>query len=74
MSEFDIVYVIQKAIKGSALANFLVNQPIENYGSMQCEFPDEKIMTLFSNGESSKDEELKVLWELGVETYDASNN
>ena len=29
LSEYDIIYVTQKAIKGSALVKFLANQPVE---------------------------------------------
>jgi len=47
LSEFDIVYVTQKAIKGSALAEYLAQQPIDDYQPTQPEFPDEDIMTLF---------------------------
>ena len=50
-------------IKCSALANFLTNQPIEDYGSMQCEFLDEDIMALFSKDESPKDEEWTLLFD-----------
>ena len=45
------------------LADFLANQPIEDYGSMQCEFPDEDIMALFSNDQSPKDEEWILLFD-----------
>jgi len=31
LSEFDIVYVTQKEIKGSALADYLAQQPINDY-------------------------------------------
>jgi len=31
LSEYDIVYVTQKAVKGSALAEYLAQQPIEDY-------------------------------------------
>jgi len=34
LSEYDILYVTQKAIKGSALADYLAYQPIEDYQSM----------------------------------------
>lgn len=47
LSKYDIVYVTQKTVKGSALADYLDNQPVEDYGSTQCYFPDEDIMTLF---------------------------
>jgi len=45
--EFDIVYVTQKAIKGSALADYLAQQPLNDYQLMHPEFPDEDIMSLF---------------------------
>ena len=47
LSEFDIVYVTQKAIKGSALADYLAQQPLNDYQPMHPEFPDEDIMALF---------------------------
>ena len=34
LSEFDILYVTQKAIKGSALAEYLAQQPIDDYQPM----------------------------------------
>jgi len=56
LSEFDISYVTQKAIKGSALAKILAHQPINDYQTMQPEFPDEDIMALFATEESMDDE------------------
>jgi len=64
LSEYDIQYVTQKAIKGSVLANHLAHQLIEDYQSMQLEFPDEEILvfeednnkntwTLFFDGASN---------------------
>ena len=47
LSEFDIVYVTQKVIKGSALADYLAQQPLNNYQLMHPEFMDEDIMALF---------------------------
>ena len=60
LSEYDIVYVTQKAIKGNALVDFLAHQPIDDYQSMQFEFPDEDIMVLFEE-KTSPDE---VKWTL----------
>ncbi|XP_020209087.1 uncharacterized protein LOC109794030 [Cajanus cajan] len=57
----------QKAIKGSALADYLAHQPIDDYQSMQCEFPDENIMTLF-NGERSPQEDKWIM------LFDGSSN
>ncbi|XP_027927575.1 uncharacterized protein LOC114184465 [Vigna unguiculata] len=53
LSEYDIVYVTQKAVKGSALAEYLAQQPIEDYQSMQPEFPDEDILALFGEKEGA---------------------
>ena len=47
LSEFDIVYVTQKAVKGSALADYLAQQPLQDYRPMHPEFPDEDIMARF---------------------------
>ncbi|XP_052735536.1 uncharacterized protein LOC128197521 [Vigna angularis] len=56
LSEYDIVYVTQKSIKGSALAEYLAHQPISDYQPMQPEFPDEDIMALFSENKEDKNE------------------
>ena len=56
LSEYDILYVTQKAIKGSALAYYLPHQPIEDYQLMQPEFSDEDIFALFATGEDNGDE------------------
>jgi len=45
LSEFDIVYVTQKAIKGSALADYLAQQCLNDYQPMHPKFPDEDINT-----------------------------
>ncbi|XP_039688680.1 uncharacterized protein [Medicago truncatula] len=46
LSEYDIVYRTQKAIKGSVLADHLAHQPIEDYQPIKFDFPDEEIMYL----------------------------
>ena len=46
LTEYDIQYTTQKAIKDSVLADHLSHQAVEDYQSMQFEFPDEDIMTL----------------------------
>ena len=40
LSEFDILYVSQKAIKGSAIADFLAERADEEYEPMSFEFPE----------------------------------
>jgi len=46
LSEYDLLYVTQKAIKGSALADYLAHQPIEDYNP--CSLSSQmKILWLF---------------------------
>ena len=44
LTEFDLTYTPQKAIKGQALADFLAEHPIPADSPLACEFPDEEIM------------------------------
>ena len=46
LSEYDIEYRAQKAIKGSILVDHLAHQPIEDYQSVQYDFLDEEILYL----------------------------
>ena len=46
LSEFDIIYVIQKAIKGSAIADFLASRASNDYEPLSFDFPDEDVMTI----------------------------
>ncbi|XP_070011129.1 uncharacterized protein [Nicotiana sylvestris] len=44
LSEFDIVYVTQKAIKGQALADHLAENPVDGeYEPLKTYFPDEEV-------------------------------
>ena len=47
MSEYDIQYVSQKAIKGSAIAEFLVDRIEEEYDPMKFEFLEEDLLAIF---------------------------
>ena len=62
LSEFDIVYVTQKTIKGSALADYLAQQPLNDYQPMHSEFLDEDIMALFEEKLEDKDMDKWVVW------------
>ena len=62
LSEFDIVYVTQKSIKASALANYLAQQPLNDYQPMHPEFPDEDNMALFKEKLEDKDKDKWVMW------------
>ena len=67
LSEYDIQYVTQKAIKSSILADHLAHQPLEEYQSMKFDFPDEDIMELDDDEES----ESKECWTL---SFDGASN
>ncbi|XP_006579212.1 uncharacterized protein [Glycine max] len=62
LSEFDIVYVTQKAIKGSTLVDYLAQQPINDYQPMHPKFPDEDIMTLFEDEVGDEDKDKWIVW------------
>jgi len=62
LSEFDIVYVTQKAIKGSALADYLAQPPINDYQPMHPEFSDEDIIILFKDEVDNEDKDKWMLW------------
>ena len=46
LSEFDIVFVTRKAIKGQAIADYLTDQPLNNPKLSKSLFPDEDVMAL----------------------------
>ncbi|XP_012466302.1 uncharacterized protein LOC105784914 [Gossypium raimondii] len=61
LTEYDIVYVSQKSIKGSAIADFLVSQTTEEYEPLRFDFPDEDLMCISEKeGESSKEKSCKM--------------
>ena len=62
MSEFDIVYVTQKAVKRSTLADYLAQQPINDYLQMHLEFLDEHIMAMFEEEVEDEDKEKWIVW------------
>ncbi|XP_006603312.1 uncharacterized protein [Glycine max] len=62
LSKFNIVYVTQKAIKGSALADYQAQQPINDYQPMHPEFPDEDIITLFEEEVKDEDRDKWIVW------------
>ncbi|XP_052485178.1 uncharacterized protein LOC128040467 [Gossypium raimondii] len=61
LTEYDIVYVSQKSIKGSAIADFLASRTTEEYEPLRFEFPDEDLMCISEKeGESSKGKSWKM--------------
>ncbi|KAJ9189416.1 hypothetical protein P3X46_000712, partial [Hevea brasiliensis] len=43
LSQYDIVYMTRKAVKGSVIADLLAENPIQDYEALDFEFPDEHI-------------------------------
>ena len=56
LSEFDILYVSQKAIKGSAIVDFLAERANEEYEPMSFDFPDEDLMAVLQIEEEESPE------------------
>ena len=56
--EFDILYVSQKAIKGSAIADFLAERANEEYESMSFDFSDEDLMAVLQIEKESPEEDV----------------
>ncbi|XP_039032138.1 uncharacterized protein LOC120167086 [Hibiscus syriacus] len=54
LPEFDIVYVSQKVIKGSVVADFLASRASEDYEGLNFNFPDEDLMCISTDEESSR--------------------
>ena len=46
LSKFDIVFVTRKAIKGQAIADYLVDQPLNEPELSESLFPDEDVNAL----------------------------
>ena len=57
LSAFDILYLSQKAIKGSAIADFLAERANEEYEPMSFEFPDEDLMAVLQIEKEESPEE-----------------
>ncbi|XP_017974469.1 PREDICTED: uncharacterized protein LOC108661550 [Theobroma cacao] len=57
LSEYDIVYVSQKAIKGSAIVDFLAKRVEEDYEPMEFEFLDEDLMSICLTSEEESEKE-----------------
>ncbi|XP_012483057.1 uncharacterized protein LOC105797664 [Gossypium raimondii] len=55
LSEFDIVYVNQKDIKGSAVVDFLASSALEDYEPMNFDFSNEDLMYVATAEEDSQE-------------------
>ena len=72
LSEYDIQYASQKAIKGSAVAEFLAERVNDDYEPMRFDFPDEDLLAVFNidKGSDSQDDD-KVVWKM---FFDGASN
>ncbi|KAG8496733.1 hypothetical protein CXB51_007895 [Gossypium anomalum] len=55
LSEFDIVYVNQKAVKDSAITDFLASRALEDYEPLNFDFPNEDLMYVATTEEDSQE-------------------
>ncbi|XP_052483100.1 uncharacterized protein LOC128036218 [Gossypium raimondii] len=68
LPEFDIVYVNQKAIKGSAIADFLASRALDDYEPLNFDFPHEDLMCIAT---AEKDFQKDNPWKLN---FDGASN
>ncbi|KAG8488270.1 hypothetical protein CXB51_018004 [Gossypium anomalum] len=55
LSEFDIVYVSQKAMKGSAIADFLSSRALEDYEPLNFDFPNKDLVYVATTEEDTSE-------------------
>ncbi|KAA3479843.1 RNA-directed DNA polymerase (Reverse transcriptase), Ribonuclease H [Gossypium australe] len=68
LSEFDIVYVNQKAVKGSAIADFLASRALDNYEPLNFDIPNEDFMFVAATEEDTLED---CPWKLN---FDGASN
>ena len=68
LSEFDIQYMTQKSIKGSAIADHLAENPLLEEHPMTVEFPDGDILTV-EEEESEEGDKWKMYFDGAVNIY-----
>lgn len=68
LSEFDIVYVNQKAVKGSTIADFLASRALEDYEPLNFDFPNEDLICVATTEDGALEE---LPWKLN---FDGASN
>ena len=63
MSQYDITFIMQRAMKGQAMADHLADFPLPEYQPLQTQFPDEDILFAMEDSEE-KDSEDQEQWQL----------
>src|SRR3954452_19184426 len=56
LTEYDIQYTSQKAIKGSVVADHLAHQAVDDYQALNFDFPDEDVMLVTDYEQPGPDE------------------
>jgi len=56
LSEYDIVYMTRKAMKGSVIADHLADNAVEDYEPLNFDFPDENLLPI------EEEEEMTDWW------------
>lgn len=51
VAEYDIVYMIRKAIKGSTIVDHMVNRDVKDYEPLNFDLPDEDVLPVEDDGE-----------------------
>ena len=51
VAEYDIVYMIRKAIKGSTIVDHMVNRDVKDYEPLNFDLPDEDVLPVKDDGE-----------------------
>lgn len=49
LAKYDIIYKTRKSVKGSVIANHLADYAIEEYESLNFDFPDEDVLAIKSD-------------------------
>ena len=53
MIEYDIIYMTKKAVKGSIIADHLVDNVVEDYELLYFDLPDEDVLAAKDDGEKN---------------------
>ncbi|XP_057953980.1 uncharacterized protein LOC131148277 [Malania oleifera] len=71
LTEYDITYVTRKAIKGSVIAEYMVDRAVEDYQPMEFDFPDKDINSISQEGDqigwTMLFDEVVNVWGHGIE-------
>ncbi|XP_052485146.1 uncharacterized protein LOC105767261 [Gossypium raimondii] len=68
LSEFDVVYVSQKVVKGSGITDFLTSRGLEDYDPLNFDFPNEDLMYVATTDGNSQ---IDHMWKL---KFDGASN